>query len=114
MTVALFVFALVVGPAGVPGADAQNINESQGCGVVGYRPPRANSSGRLPTDFIMHGPFADMFGRSYAQVSGSMVSWVIPMSDGKTTLVHERILPALQLATANLEREMASGRRYEV
>ncbi|MBT8249198.1 MAG: M15 family metallopeptidase, partial [Acidimicrobiia bacterium] len=44
----------------------------------------------------------------------SMVSWVIPMSGGKTTLVHERILPALQLASANLEREMASGRRYEV
>lgn len=114
VTLALFVVALVAGTVAVPDADAQNFNESQGCGVVGYRPPRANTSGRLPTSFIMHGPFADMFGRSYLQVSGSMVSWVIPMSGGRTTLVHERILPALQLATANLEREMASGRRYEV
>jgi len=108
--------SLVVGILAVPAApaNAQNINESQGCGVPGYRPPRAGTSGRLSTDFIMHGPLADLFGRSYAQVSGSMVPWPIPMSNGRTTQVHERVLPALQLATANLEREMAAGRYYGV
>ena len=75
---------------------------------------RAGTSGRLSTDFIMYGPLADLYGRSYDQVSGSMVSWPIPMSEGRTTQVHQRVLPALQLATANLEREMALGNYYGV
>ncbi len=111
--VALCAALVMLLPPGGP-AEAQNINESQGCGVVGYRPPRAGSPGRLPSSFVMYGPFADLFGRSFTQVSGSMVSWAIPMSGGKTTLVHQRVLPALQLATANLEREMALGRYYGV
>jgi hypothetical protein len=94
-------------------------NESAGCGEPrGVLPPLtttdSTSNRSIPSDHQVRGPWGNFFGRDYGDVSGSMVSWTIPMSGGKTTRVHERALPAFERVAANLAVEAAKGRHYEV
>lgn len=66
----------------------------------------------LPPGHQVRGPWADFFGRDYADVSGSMVWWTVPMSGGKQVRVHQRALPAFLRVSSNLAAEAAQGRNY--
>lgn len=70
-----------------------NFTESSSCGVYGMRGPL--SATNVLGDRL-YGPFADYFGRSFGQVSSSMVSWVEP--SGHQFRVHTRALAAFQRA----------------
>ena len=92
-------------------------NESAGCfepdGVATpYSTTNSSANRSLPSGHQVRGPWGDFFGRDYGDVSGSMVSWTVPMSGGQTRSVHVRALPAFQQVTANLAAEQAKGRYY--
>mgnify|MGYP001822888759 FL=1 len=96
------------------GLIAPFFNESAGCfepDGVGTPFSTTNSSANrsLPPGHQVRGPWGDFFGRDYGDVSGSMVSWTVPMSGGQTRSVHVRALPAFQQVTANLAAEQARG-----
>jgi hypothetical protein len=83
-----------------------NFTESSTCGVYGMRGPLS------PTNRLgdrLYGPFADYFGRSYGQVSASIVNWMEP--SGYVYRVHSRALAAFQNAA---QRISASGAGYTV
>jgi hypothetical protein len=92
-------------------------NESGGCdGAAGVATPlsttNSSSDRSLPSGHQVRGPWGDFFGRNYAQVSGAMVNWTVPMSGGKVVPVHVRALPAFQQVSANLAAQEAQGRYY--
>ncbi len=94
-------------------------NESAGCFESnGAKTPASttNSTGSrsLPSNHQVRGPWGDFFGRDYGDVSSSMVRWTVPMSGGKTVLVHERAYPAFQQVTKNLAARQAEGKYYNV
>ena len=94
-------------------------NESSGCGESnGAMTPatttNSSSNRSIPSNHQVRGPWADFFGRDYGDVSGSMVSWTVPMSGGKKVLVHERAYPAFRLVTKNLAARAAEGKHYNV
>jgi hypothetical protein len=100
-----------------PGANF--FNESSGCGASnGAMTPatttNSSSNRSIPSNHQVRGPWGDFFGRDYGDVSGSMVSWTVPMSGGKSVLVHERAYPAFQLVTQNLAARAAEGKYYNV
>ncbi len=105
--------ALVVGLA-APSTAQSNFNESQGCGVAGYRGPLAGRGGWLPTTQAIYGPFADFFGRTYHQVSSQMVNWTVPGSNGRTVKVHADAMPAFRQVADNLAAAAAEGKTYRV
>ncbi len=93
-------------------------NESAGCfepdGVgTPYSTTNSSANRSLPSNHQVRGPWGDFFGRDYGDVSGSMVSWTVPMSGGAVRSVHVRALPAFQQVTANLAAEQAKGNYYE-
>lgn len=83
-----------------------NFTESGNCGIYGMRGPLSDGT-RI--DSRIYGPFADFFGRSYSQVSSSIVTWWEP--SGKSFQVHSRSYPAFQEARQNI---IASGAGYRV
>lgn len=83
-----------------------NFTESSGCGVYGVRGPLSPT---LALGERIYGPFADFYGRDYAQVSYSIRSWVEP--SGRTFRVHLRSLDAYRQAGANVA---AAGTWYQV
>ncbi len=94
-------------------------NESAGCFESnGAKSPATttNSTGNrsIPSNHQVRGPWGDFFGRDYGDVSSSMVRWTVPMSGGKTVLVHRRAYPAFQLVTQNLAARQAEGKYYNV
>ena len=101
--------ALVI-TSGLPGYAATstagdatpNFTESGTCGVYGMRGPLSpgNSLGER-----LYGPFADYFGRSFAQVSASIRNWVEP--SGHSFRVHVRTLPAFQDAAQRINAARA-------
>ena len=105
----VLVLALVV-TSGLPGFAATstagdatpNFTESGTCGVYGMRGPLSpgNSLGDR-----LYGPFADYFGRSFAQVSASIRNWVEP--SGHSYRVHVRTLPAFQHAAQRINAARA-------
>jgi hypothetical protein len=92
-----------------------NFSESRGCGpgVAGINRPYVSHTGSMPTSELILGPWGDMFGRTYYQVGDSLVSWKLPGSS-KTLFIHNRILPALNQASASLSNAIASGKSYSV
>lgn len=104
--------ASLANDAGVSGA---NFAESKGCEpfTAGLSRPLVNSTGYMSTNEQIKGPWGDMFGRTYYQVSQSLVDWQLPGST-KILRVHERMIPALDQAGASLEAHLAAGKRYEV
>ncbi|MDH3308370.1 MAG: M15 family metallopeptidase, partial [Acidimicrobiia bacterium] len=90
-----------------------NFNESFGCGdgVAGPRTPSVGYSGYMNWSTRIRGPWGDFFGRDFSQISGSLVSWTVPMSGGATRRVHQRALPAYQNAAANIA---AAGASYPI
>ncbi len=92
-----------------------NLAESPGCDpfTAGLSRPFVRSSGFMSTSELIKGPWADMFGRTYYQVSESLVDWRLPGSN-KILRVHERMIPALDQAGASLEAHLAAGETYRV
>ncbi len=98
-----------------PGESWPSFNESGGCDQpAGFHGPLASRTGYLPNTERVYGPFGDFFGRDIAEIRGELVPWEVPMSGGKTVLVHRLALPAFLQVSANLAREQAAGRFYEV
>ena len=94
-------------------------NESSGCGESnGAMTPatttNSTSNRSIPANHQVRGPWGDFFGRDYGDVSGSMVSWTVPMSGGRKVLVHERAYPAFRLVSQNLAARQAEGKYYNV
>ena len=94
-------------------------NESAGCFESnGAKTPASttNSAGSRapPSNHQVRGPWGDFFGRDYSDVSSSMVRWTVPMSGGRTVLVHERAYPAFQQVAQNLAARQAEGKYYNV
>ncbi len=92
-----------------------NSSESRGCSpyVAGTSRPFVSRTGALPTTEVIRGPWGDLFGRTYQQVSASLVAWRLPGST-RTMYVHERALPAFILAGQSLSAHIAQGKRYNV
>jgi hypothetical protein len=100
-------------PLGAP----LNFNESGGCGVAqGVRGPYASFVGNLEDGEAIRGPWGDFFGRDFAEVRQHLVAVTLPMTGDEvvSVWVHEGVRPALEHAIANLEREEAAGRYYEI
>jgi hypothetical protein len=97
------------------GVGEANFSESKGCDpfVAGPSRPLVGSSGSMSTNTQIMGPWGDMFGRTYYQVSQSLVNWRIPGTN-KTLRVHKRLLPALNQVADNLNANYAAGRSYYV
>jgi len=94
-------------------------NESSGCGEAnGAMTPatttNSSSNRSIPSNHQVRGPWADFFGRDYSDVGGSMVSWTVPLSGGRTVLVHERAYPAFQQVSQSLAARAAEGKSYHV
>jgi hypothetical protein len=94
-------------------------NESAGCFESnGAKTPASTTNSTanrsLPSNHQVRGPWGDFFGRDYSDVSNSMVRWTVPMSGGKTVLVHRRAYPAFQQVTQNLAARQAEGKYYNV
>jgi hypothetical protein len=104
--------ASLANDAGVSGA---NFAESKGCEpfTAGLSRPLVNSTGYMSTNEQIKGPWGDMFGRTYYQVSQSLVEWQLP-GTSKILRVHERMIPALDQAGASLEAHFGVGESYSV
>jgi len=118
--VAVFISALALGMpapsvANGAGLGGANFAESRGCApfTPGPQRPLVGTSGAMSTSTIIKGPWGDMFGRNYAQVSQSLVNWRVPGSN-RTMRVHERIIPALDQVADSLNAHLASGKSYDV
>ena len=93
-----------------------SFTESSGCdGPQGARGPYATSSGYLPPEELLLGPWGDFFGRDMEEVHSRLVPMQLPMMDRPYTVwVHERVAPALQQVIDNLDREAAAGNHYTI
>ena len=94
-----------------------SFSESPGCGDLdGVRGPLAAEPGILDLDEPIYGPWADFYGRTVGLAWSQRVVIDLPNMVGtpKTLWVHERVLPALQSAIANLEEQDALGNVYEI
>ncbi len=100
-----------------PAGPLPSLNESAGCGAAqGIRGPYATVAGDLPRTEAIRGPWGDVFGRDFAEVRDHLVEVALPMTGEEevTVWVHDAVLPALERAIANLEREEAAGHYYEI
>lgn len=97
------------------GTSLVNYNESHGCppGIAGFSRPNVGRSGPMTVNEQIRGPWGDMFGRTYYQVTQSLVDWQLPGSN-KTMRVHSRMMPALQQVEANLNEHLLQGKSYYV
>ena len=97
------------------GVSLLNYSESRGCEPYdrGFARPYVTRTGPLTASDQIRGPWGDMFGRSYYQVRDSLVNWQLPGSN-KVLRVHQRMLPALEQAGANLNQHLAQGKSYYV
>jgi hypothetical protein len=89
-------------------------NESQGCGPPSTSNPLATQTGSLPDSELVRGFKGGFFGRSIGDIRDQLVAWEVPGSGGYTVNLHERVLPALEMVSANLAAEAANGNVYSV
>jgi hypothetical protein len=115
MVTAMVLVVPVAASANDAGVSNGNFAESRGClpGISGPNRPFVSRSGSMSVNDQIRGPWGDMFGRTYYQVSQSLVDWRLPGSS-KTMRVHERLLPALQQVEASLNQHLAAGKYYNV
>ena len=100
-----------------PVGPGPSFNESAGCGVAqGVRGPYVAVVGDLPDEEAIRGPWGDFYGRDFAEIRDRLVEVALPMTGDEvvTVWVHEAVLPALEAAIANLEREEAAGNYYSI
>ena len=108
-------FVIGTAPARAVGAEGEgwpSFNESDGCGSPWMRGPNVQRSGWLPSSTVLRGPHADYFGRTIDQVWNSLVWWDVPMSNGESLRLHERMLPALDRVEENLAQAASDGYLY--
>jgi hypothetical protein len=96
------------------GTAAPSFSESWGCEQPSTNGTYAERSGSLYNSEALRGYRGDFFGRSIGEVRASLVYWAVPMSGGYRVLVHKRMIPALNMVTANLAAEQATGNYYAV
>jgi hypothetical protein len=115
MVTAAFLVAPIPASANDAGVSNANFAESRGCapGISGPKRPFVSRSGSMSVNDQIRGPWGDMFGRTYYQVSQSLVDWRLPGSS-RTMRVHERSLPALERVAASLNQHIAAGKSYNV
>lgn len=114
---AVLIVALVL-PA-VPGrAEAvPSFNESPGCGALaGVRGPLAPRPGGLPDSTVLHGPWADFYGRTVGDVRDQLIPVQLPGLPGQfqTVYIHERVLPAFDMVVDALTTAAADGNTYRL
>jgi hypothetical protein len=82
----------------------------------GVRGPYATVAGSLSDEEAIRGPWGDFYGRDFAEVREHLVEVTLPMTGDRevTVWVHAAVVPALEKAIANLEREEAAGNYYEM
>lgn len=101
----LVALLLVAGPSDA--APVPSFNESSGCGALsGVRGPHAAVPGHLPDSTPIYGPWGDFFGRTVGDVRDQLVSVRLPGIPGqyRTVVIHERVVPAIELVLDNLAR----------
>jgi hypothetical protein len=101
----------------VPLGPLPSFNESPGCGAAqGIRGPYATVAGDLSDSEAVLGPWGDVYGRDIAEVRSRLVEVALPMTGDQevTVWVHQAVLPALNAAIANLEREESTGNYYQI
>lgn len=104
-------------PADAVGAEGEGwpaFNESDGCGSPWMRGPSIERTGWVPSSTPLRGPHADYFGRSIQQVWDSLFWWDVPMSNGESLRLHERMRPALEQVEAGLAQARANGKYYGI
>lgn len=84
-------------------------SESNGCGIPRTSSTVSSRFGSLSNSEPIRGPFGAMFGRTIGQARAALVPWTVPFTNGLSVSVHQRALPAFQLAATNL---IASGGYY--
>ena len=89
-------------------------SESDGCGSPWMRGPSVERSGWVSMSTPLRGPHADYFGRSIQQVWDSLFWWDVPMSNGESLRLHERMRPALEQVEAGLAAARADGKYYGI
>ncbi|MDX1691605.1 MAG: M15 family metallopeptidase [Acidimicrobiia bacterium] len=100
-----------------PPGSGWSFNESPGCAdPQGVRGPYATTAGDLPDSERLHGPWAEVFGRTIGDVRERLVEVALPTNGGPpvTVVVHEVVAPALDAVIATLEDHAADGRTYEI
>ncbi len=102
----------------LPVGSLPSFNESAGCGdPQGVRGPYASVvSGDLAGGEAVRGPWGDFYGRDLDEIRSRLVEVALPMTGDRevTVWVHQAVLPALEVAIANLEAEEAAGNYYEI
>lgn len=109
--------ALFASRAEAVGAEGEGwpaFGESDGCGSPWMRGPKVQASGWLSGSAILRGPHADYFGRTIQQVWDSLRWWDVPMSNGESLRLHQRMFPALQQVEANLAEAASNGNFYSI
>lgn len=89
-------------------------SESTSCGVPYVGTPIMSRSGSLGDSERILGPVGRLFGRTVGEVRSSLVPWTVPMSGGRTAMVHPAALPAFQQVTAGLNQAAAEGHWYPI
>ena len=119
-TILLLGLALVLAtpaPADAVGAEGEgwpSFSESDGCGSPWMRGPNIERSGWVPLSTPLRGPYADYFGRSIQQVWDSLFWWDVPMSNGESLRLHERMRPALEHVEAGIAQARSDGKYYGI
>jgi len=104
-------------PADAVGGEGEGwpaFGESDGCGSPWMRGPKVERTGALPASTVLRGPHASYFGRTVGQVWDSLKWWDVPMSNGESLRLHERLIPALSQVEENLANAAASGYSYNI
>jgi hypothetical protein len=91
-----------------------HISEDEGCVpyVEGPTRPQVGETGAMSSNVVIRGPWGDQFGRSKAQVVGSLVDWTLPGAD-QDLRVHERALPSFTKLAATIQAHIDSGDTYD-
>ncbi len=103
-------------PAGATGGEGEawpSFTESSSCGAQRVTTPHAEDRGWMARGELLRGEFASMFGRTVEQVLSSLVRWEVPGSS-EVLMVHERALPAFELAASNLATSLGAGAEYRI
>lgn len=110
------VVSLPAAPAFATGGEGESwpaFTESSACGARAVVTPHAGFSGWLSKKSILRGPFAAMFGRTVSQVFSDLAAWTVPGSSERLS-VHERMIPALEAAAADVQERLDAGDEYRI
>lgn len=102
-------------PASAVGAEGEgwpSFSESDGCGSPWMRGPKVEFTGSLPGSTLIRGPFADYFGRTASELGSATFWWDVPMSNGETLRLSDKIAPALAVVETGFAEAEAADLSY--